>query len=52
MSVRWAYYRINETFKKENKELWEYLKVELKKPPTYQMDYEKYKNCKEDICEK
>jgi ArsR family transcriptional regulator, arsenate/arsenite/antimonite-responsive transcriptional repressor len=50
--AQWAYYRMNETFKKENKELWDYLKVELKKLPTYQIDYEKCKNCKEDICDK
>ncbi|QHQ62286.1 metalloregulator ArsR/SmtB family transcription factor [Anaerocolumna sedimenticola] len=50
--AQWAYYRINDTFKQENIELWDYLLVKLKQLPTYQLDYEKSKNCSNDICDK
>ena len=49
--AQWAYYKISENFKAEEKELWEYLKVELKEIPTYQQDYKMSEICKdENIC--
>jgi len=49
--AQWAYYRINESFMKEHKELWEYLQIKLKKLPTYQIDSKEYEKCKDkDIC--
>ena len=51
--AQWAYYKISEDFKKEENVLWEYLKLELKELPTYQLDFEKSRKCKEEnICDK
>ena len=49
--AQWAYYRISDTFKQEQKELLEYLQIKLKELPTYQKDYEEYEKCRGiDIC--
>jgi ArsR family transcriptional regulator len=49
--AQWAYYRISDHFKQENKNLWEYLQIQLKQLKTYQEDYIQYEKCKEnDIC--
>ncbi|HEX3022515.1 MAG TPA: metalloregulator ArsR/SmtB family transcription factor [Lachnospiraceae bacterium] len=44
--AQWAYYRINDTFKKDEKELWEYLQVKLKELPTYHLDNQKSIECR------
>ncbi len=49
--AQWAYYRLNEDFVSKNKELYEYLGVNLKKLPSYETDIERMKQFKfEDIC--
>ncbi|MHB8130425.1 MAG: ArsR/SmtB family transcription factor [Mobilitalea sp.] len=49
--AQWAYYKISESFKQENKELWEYLQIQLKQLKTYQQDFDECAKCKEkDIC--
>ena len=49
--AQWAYYKISESFKHENKELWEYLQIHLRKLKTYQQDFKECEKCKEkDIC--
>jgi ArsR family transcriptional regulator len=35
---QWAYYKVSDQFKQENKELWEYLQIRLKQLKTYQED--------------
>lgn len=50
-NAQWAYYRINETFKKEHKELWGYLQIKLKEIPTYEADYKAFKMVKvQNLC--
>lgn len=50
-NAQWAYYRINETFKIEHKELWDYLQIKLKEIPTYKSDYKAYKIVKaQNLC--
>ena len=52
-NAQWAYYRIDESFKEEQKELWSYLQNKIVSLPTYQKDHaqcEKYKTI--DICAK
>ena len=44
--AQWAYYRIDESFMQEHKELWEYLQIRLREVPTYQNDDEEYEKCK------
>lgn len=49
--AQWAYYRINENFKDEHKELWEYLKRKVRELPTYQTDHEKCEKYRTiDVC--
>ncbi|MDF2819614.1 MAG: transcriptional regulator [Clostridiales bacterium] len=49
--AQWAYYRINENFKRENNELWEYLQMNLRELSTYRIDCRECDRCKEkDIC--
>ena len=49
--AQWAYYKISESFKLENKELWNYLQIQLKQLKTYQQDFNECVKCKEkDIC--
>lgn len=50
--AQWAYYRINDSFKNDHKDLWEYLKKKLIELPTYVVDHkhlvsfrEKSSNC-------
>jgi len=50
--AQWAHYRISESFKEENKGLWEYLQDKIKELPSYQLDRnecEKYKTV--DLCQ-
>jgi ArsR family transcriptional regulator len=50
--AQWTYYRINDTFKQEQKELYEFLLTKLKELPTYQKDHEEYVKYKDiDTCE-
>ncbi|WP_434084502.1 ArsR/SmtB family transcription factor [Lacrimispora xylanisolvens] len=49
--AQWAYFGISDSFKKEHKELWEYLQKKIVELPTYESDHrqcEKYKNV--DVC--
>ena len=49
--AQWAYYGISDTFRQEQKELFQYLKVKLKELPTYQKDQQEYEKCREiDVC--
>lgn len=49
--AQWTYYKINNKFIEENKELWSYLEKTLKELPSYISDYEEYKKCKaQDLC--
>lgn len=49
--AQWTYYKLNEEFLKNNKELYEYLIRILKEQSTYQADMEQMKKCKtQDIC--
>lgn len=49
--AQWAHYRISDQFKRENKELWEYLQQKLTELPTYKTDIEEYRKCKsQNIC--
>lgn len=49
--AQWAYYKISDHFKQENKDLWEYLQIQLKQLKTYQEDYIQYEKYKDkDIC--
>jgi ArsR family transcriptional regulator len=51
--AQWAYYRIDENFKKENMELWNYLHKKLKEMPTYKVDCEECAKCKAlNLCNK
>jgi ArsR family transcriptional regulator len=48
---QWAYYKISDTFVKNHKELFEYLKIKLIEIPTYHIDRREYeKCCKQDVC--
>lgn len=49
--AQWSYYKINQKFIENNTELWEYLKVQLKRLPTYDEDYKEYQSFKNsDLC--
>jgi ArsR family transcriptional regulator len=49
--AQWAYYRVDETFKNEHSELWNYLKDKLRELPTYQDDCSEYEKCRvQDLC--
>jgi len=49
--AQWTYYRVNDKFKLENNELWEYLQYKLKEIATYQIDSDEYQKCKgQNIC--
>lgn len=49
--AQWAYYRISDTFKIDQRYLWEYLQIKLKELKTYEIDRKKMENYKEiDIC--
>lgn len=49
--AQWTYYRISDSFKRENNELYQYLQTRLKELPTYQKDQIELERCKElHIC--
>lgn len=49
--AQWAYYRIDESFKRNHIDLWKYLLIKLKELPTYQIDSSEYEKCKGlDLC--
>lgn len=51
--AQWKYYKINNNFIQENKELWNYLVKKLKRLPTYKKDYAEYQKCrKSNLCNK
>jgi ArsR family transcriptional regulator len=51
--AQWAYYKLNEDFCNENKELMNYLADKLKSLPAYESDILKREKCKQaDICNK
>lgn len=48
---QWAYYKISDKFKEENKNLWFHLEKKLKECPSYQVDFAEYQKCKGlDLC--
>ncbi|MEA4932974.1 MAG: metalloregulator ArsR/SmtB family transcription factor [Lawsonibacter sp.] len=51
--AQWAYYRLNEDFCNENRELVNYLTAKLKSLSTYESDNKKREKCKQsDLCNK
>ena len=49
--AQWAYFKIDEHFKQDNKALWEYLQITLKQIRTYPDDFKEYEKYKgNDIC--
>jgi len=51
--AQWTYYKANQAFIQENKELWEYILKKSKELPTYEKDYAEYKKIREkNICNK
>ncbi len=49
--AQWAYYKISDKFKEENKELWLYLEQKLKESPNYKKDEEEFLKCRrQNIC--
>ncbi len=49
--AQWAYYRLNEEFCKQNRELMNYLAEKLKSISTYESDNLKREKCKQaDLC--
>lgn len=49
--AQWAYYKISENFKNEHRDLYEYLKIQFKKHPIYQMDGNELEKCSnQNIC--
>lgn len=49
--AQWAYYKISDKFKEENKNLWIYLVEKSKDDPKYTMDYSKWQDCRrQDPC--
>ncbi|MGE5661960.1 MAG: ArsR/SmtB family transcription factor [Ignavibacteriales bacterium] len=50
-NAQWTYYCINDSFKEENKELYQYLIKRLKELPSYEEDNDKFLKCRqEDVC--
>jgi ArsR family transcriptional regulator, arsenate/arsenite/antimonite-responsive transcriptional repressor len=50
--AQWNYYRIDNSFIEENKELWAYLEKRLKELSTYNEDYKEYNKCKsQGLCD-
>lgn len=43
--AQWAYYKVSETFIKENSLLWEYLQEKFKADTNYRTDLKVRKNC-------
>jgi ArsR family transcriptional regulator len=49
--AQWTYYKLNENFFENNRELYEYLCSRLKTLPDFQADLEQMKTCKaENLC--
>lgn len=49
--AQWTYYKINNKFIEENKELWSHLENGVKELPSYISDYEEYQKCKaQELC--
>lgn len=49
--AQWSYYRLNENFCKDNKELIDYLAAKLKTLPSYESDIKQMRKCKqENLC--
>jgi ArsR family transcriptional regulator len=52
-TAQWVYYKVNDSFKQDNSELWDYLLRKFTKLQEYQTDYQKckiYKN--KNLCNK
>lgn len=50
--AQWVYYKINDAFIKEHRQLWIYLEGKLKELPSYQDDNMRIQICKnENICD-
>ena len=50
-TAQWTYYKIHDEFIKENKELYDYLKLKIDKFPFYENDSIKFDKCKkQDLC--
>lgn len=49
--AQWAYYKISDKFKEENKNLWLYIAEKAKDDPKYAMNYDKCQDCRrQDPC--
>ena len=49
--AQWVYYKVNEKFKQDNPELWNYLVRMFSELPDYKVDCEKCKSCKkQNLC--
>lgn len=49
--AQWTYYRLNEHFKEEHKDLYHYLDIRLKELSTYHEDRKKWDICQEkNVC--
>lgn len=49
--AQWTYYKISDEFVKENKELYDYLKMKINKLPGYENDSIKFDKCKQqNLC--
>lgn len=50
-TAQWTYYKINDKFKAEHKNLWLYLEQNIKASPNYQVDIEECQRCKaQNLC--
>jgi len=43
--AQWAYYKVSDTFIRENAKLWDYLKEKFKEDAIYQVDFKEHRNC-------
>lgn len=49
--AQWAYYKISDKFKEENKDLWHYITQRIQESSSYQADIDESQNCKrKDLC--
>lgn len=49
--AQWAYYKMNDSFIRDQNELFKYLQIKLKELPTYQKDQEEYEKGRGlDLC--
>lgn len=50
-NAQWTYYKISDEFIKENKELYDYLRMKINKLPSYENDSIKFDKCKQqNLC--